>query len=153
MRFLVVDRPPSSWPRAISLRAFAGPIAQKRPRLREKRAYAASAQATEEACNVNRHVILSSNEELGLRFEVLQEIGRGGNAVISCVRERTTGKHFACKTLPKELGPEQAGDHKRATHLESIKREIDVLQKLKGCLNVVELHAVFEDKVRHLRRR
>ncbi len=38
-------------------------------------------------------------------------------------------------------------EKKRSCHLQALKREVSVLQKLKGCLNVVELHDVFEDEV------
>ena len=61
--------------------------------------------------------------------------------------DRDTGLKYACKTIPKVLDPKKFSDIKRNSHLQSIRREVTVLQRLKGCLNVVELHDVLEDEV------
>ena len=43
---------------------------------------------------------------------------------------RSTGLHHAVKSIVKVLG-DGASDKKRSTHLESIKREVAVLMKLR----------------------
>ncbi len=78
---------------------------------------------------------------------------------VRIVKERGTGLLFACKTIPKappdrdpqgpKLGSTQQQRRRQAlateAHLERLRCEVSTLQTLKGCLNVVELHQVFED--------
>jgi calcium-dependent protein kinase len=67
---------------------------------------------------------------------------------VRLVEHRATGATFACKTLPKVL-PEQAGvvsAKKSADHLSAVKREIEVMRRLRGTLNVARLEQVFEDE-------
>lgn len=73
-------------------------------------------------------------------------LGKGGNGTVHVATRRDTGVRYACKRIPKQLEVGlTVSERKRSTHLDSIKREVEVLQKLRGCLNVVELHDVFED--------
>ena len=59
-------------------------------------------------------------------------------------RDRATGEEYACKAVPKVLGAD-ASDAKRAGHVGSIKREVEVMRRLAGSLAVVRLVDVFED--------
>jgi len=80
-------------------------------------------------------------------YEFKETLGKGGNGIVRLVEHRATGATFACKTLPKVL-PEQAGAvsaKKSADHLAAIKREIEVMRRLRGTLNVAHLEQVFED--------
>ena len=78
------------------------------------------------------------------KYEWGRELGRGGNGVVRVVRDRATGEEWACKSLPK-AAPAGAGDRKRAGHLEALRREVEVLRRLDGSLNVVRLVDVRED--------
>ena len=61
------------------------------------------------------------------------------------MEKKTTGEKFACKEIRKALDPAIATQQKQLRHIENVSREIAVLKKLKGSLNVVNLEAVFED--------
>ena len=87
--------------------------------------------------SIEEHYVLSAAEP----------IGTGGNGIVKRAIHKLTGLEFACKTLPKVLDPKKFSETKRAAHLHALQREVAVLQRLKGCLNVVELHDVFEDEV------
>lgn len=77
------------------------------------------------------------------RFEVAEQLGKGGNGVVRVVKDRATGVEFACKSIPKVL--KEASAVKAAGHHASIQREVEVLTRLKGSLNIVKLEAVYED--------
>ncbi|GIL78391.1 hypothetical protein Vretimale_7737 [Volvox reticuliferus] len=73
-----------------------------------------------------------------------RELGKGGNGVVRVVTNRETGEEFACKSILKVL--KDASDKKKQGHLDSIRREVQVLTKLRGSLNVVKLEDVYEDE-------
>jgi len=72
-----------------------------------------------------------------------KELGRGGNGVVRIVVNKETGEEFACKSIRKVL--KDASAIKKAGHIDSLKREIAVLTRLKGSLNIIKLEAVYED--------
>lgn len=72
-----------------------------------------------------------------------RELGKGGNGVVRIVVDKETGVEYACKSILKVL--EEGSDKKKAGHVDSLKREIGVLTKLKGSLNIVKLEDVYED--------
>jgi len=74
-------------------------------------------------------------------------LGTGGNAVVRRAVRIDTGIEYACKSIPKVLDPSKFSPKKCEHHADAIKLEVSVLQRLRGCLNVVELHDVFEDEV------
>ncbi|KAL0031772.1 hypothetical protein WJX79_006580 [Trebouxia sp. C0005] len=59
-------------------------------------------------------------------------------------QDRFTPKVLACKSIPKSAGT-NATQAKTAEHIEAIKREVGVLQQLRGSLNVACLEEVYED--------
>lgn len=73
------------------------------------------------------------------------QLGKGGFGTVHLVTKVSTGEKFACKEIRKALDPSIATQEKQRRHLENISREIAVLKKLKGSLNVVNLEAVYED--------
>ncbi|KAI7841033.1 hypothetical protein COHA_005261 [Chlorella ohadii] len=79
------------------------------------------------------------------KYRVLRELGRGGNGVVRVVEELATGTEWALKSIPKVLVDPKLSETKRAGHAEAIKREVDVLRRLRGCLNVAALEDVYED--------
>eukprot|EP01026_Neomeris_dumetosa_P081538 TRINITY_DN917_c0_g1_i1.p1 TRINITY_DN917_c0_g1~~TRINITY_DN917_c0_g1_i1.p1 ORF type:complete len:604 (+),score=84.81 TRINITY_DN917_c0_g1_i1:162-1973(+) len=78
-------------------------------------------------------------------FDLGKELGRGGNGVVTVVRDKVSGKEWACKSIPKVLGG-SSSEIKRKQHRDSVKREVEVLKKLRGCLNVAKFEAVYEDQ-------
>ena len=85
--------------------------------------------------------------DIELLYKFKGELGNGGNGTVRRAVSLATGIEYACKSIPKVLDPKKFSEVKRAAHLEALSREVQVLQRLKGCLNVVELHEVFEDEV------
>ena len=60
------------------------------------------------------------------------------------VTEITTDKEWAMKSLPKVLNDPNLSERKRQDHVNAIKREVDIMRRLKGCLNVASLEDVYE---------
>ncbi len=61
------------------------------------------------------------------------------------VRSRATGVEYACKSISKALDVPNVSPQRQEQHLANIKREVAVLRKLRGTLNVVYLEDVYED--------
>lgn len=59
--------------------------------------------------------------------------------------DKSTGKEYACKSIPKALNIPNVQVHKQQQHLDNIKREVAILRRLRGTLNVVYLEDVYED--------
>lgn len=78
-------------------------------------------------------------------YEWGPELGKGGFGTVRLVRRRDTGDEFACKSISKELKGPRVSEKQQRHHLEMISREVAVLKKLGGALNVVRLQGVFED--------
>jgi calcium-dependent protein kinase len=82
------------------------------------------------------------------RFMIKDEIARGGNGVVYLVVDMNTGQEWALKSIPKVLpddGSKNVSERKRLDHTQAIRREVDVLKRLRGCLNVASLEEVYED--------
>lgn len=84
------------------------------------------------------------------RFLIRGEIARGGNGVVRLVVDKRTGQEWAMKSIPKVLTVEDAegkniSERKRADHADSIRREVEVMKRLRGFLNVASLEDVYED--------
>ena len=77
-----------------------------------------------------------------------KEIARGGNGIVTLAVERATGKEYAVKSMLKVLDDPNVSERKRAEHGAAIKREVEVLRRLRGCLNVASLEEVYEDDTR-----
>jgi hypothetical protein len=79
------------------------------------------------------------------RYAWGRELGKGGNGVVRAAVDRASGAEFAVKVLPKALSGPDASEAKRRGHVESIRREVEVLRRLSGSLAVVRLVDVYED--------
>ena len=79
------------------------------------------------------------------RYEIGNELGRGGFGVVRVVREKATGKEYACKSIIKRLDVPNMSVTKQAAYLDNVKREIAVLRRLQGTLNVVQFFNAYED--------
>lgn len=84
------------------------------------------------------------DKDIESKYEWGRELGKGGNGVVRIVIDRATHEEYACKGLPKVLGGDTS-ESKRRGHVDSIKREVEVMRRLKGSLAVVRLIDVFED--------
>lgn len=85
------------------------------------------------------------DREIDKKYDWGKELGKGGNGVVRVVVDRATGQEYACKAIKKVLEGDLS-DKKKAGHVESIKREIEVLRRLSGSLNIVKLVDVYEDE-------
>eukprot|EP00879_Flechtneria_rotunda_P000430 GHRR01000524.1.p1 GENE.GHRR01000524.1~~GHRR01000524.1.p1 ORF type:complete len:787 (+),score=270.20 GHRR01000524.1:160-2520(+) len=85
------------------------------------------------------------DRDIDIKYEWGKELGKGGNGVVRVVKGRATGQEYACKAIKKELEGEHS-DKKKAGHVDSIRREVEVLRRLAGSLNIVKLVDVFEDE-------
>lgn len=59
--------------------------------------------------------------------------------------EKSSGKDFACKSIAKRLDIPNLSAAKQAAHIDNVKREITILQRLRGTLSVVEMRGAWED--------
>ena len=95
---------------------------------------AAAAVASVEALQAPRKERIEETYSLGYstnieeKYEWGKELGKGGNGIVRVVVDRLTGEEYACKAIRK-LPPEDCSDKKKAGHIDSIKREIEVLRR------------------------
>lgn len=73
-------------------------------------------------------------------------LGKGGFGTVHLIKKKSTNESFACKEIRKALDPSISTVAKLKRHLDNIQREVAVLKKLKGSLNIVNLEAVFENE-------
>lgn len=71
-------------------------------------------------------------------------LGRGGFGVVAVVTDKDTGKEYACKSINKFLEGD-VSDKKQERHIGNIRREVAVLRRLRGTLNVAHLKQAYED--------
>lgn len=68
-----------------------------------------------------------------------KELGRGQFGVTYLCVEKSTGRKFACKSIPKRKLT-------RKKEIQDVKREIMILQHLTGQPNIVEFKGAYEDR-------
>ncbi|KAI3702985.1 hypothetical protein L6452_28739 [Arctium lappa] len=71
-------------------------------------------------------------------YKIGRELGRGKFAITSLCRNKSTGKKFACKSIPKRRLVTES-------EKQDLKREVMIMEHLRSQRNVVELIDVFED--------
>lgn len=86
------------------------------------------------------------NLHLHYEFPQCDKLGKGGFGVVHLVQKRINGEKFACKEINKLLDASLASSEQQRRHIDNVLREVAVLKKLKGSLNVVNLEAVYEDE-------
>lgn len=72
-------------------------------------------------------------------------LGSGGFGTVKVVTENETGKEYACKSICKILEEKGIGGKKQKRHIDNVRREIAVLRRLRGTLNVAQFKQVYED--------
>lgn len=82
---------------------------------------------------------------IAMKYNVVKELGKGGHGSVSLVQHNHTRKMYACKTMPKVLNPLKFPESKRNSHLDDVKREVEIMQKLKGEMRAVCIEEVVED--------
>lgn len=83
---------------------------------------------------------------LEARFSIGRELARGGNGIIRLVTDARTHQEYAMKCIPKMLVDPSASEKKREDHADALRREVDVMRRMRGVLNVASLEAVYEDE-------
>ena len=73
-----------------------------------------------------------------------RQLGTGGFGVVAVVTEKENGKEYACKSINKWLEG-NVSEKKQARHIGNIRREVAVLRRLRGTLNVAHLKQAYED--------
>ncbi len=79
------------------------------------------------------------------KYDVGDDLGRGGFGVVRVVSKKKNGKQYAAKSIKKVLEVPNLSIDRQAAHLANIKREISVLYRLRGTLNVVHFKEALED--------
>lgn len=64
---------------------------------------------------------------------------------VRIVVSKKSGTEYACKSIQKRLDIANVSLQRQAAHLENIDREIKVLKKLRGALDVVNFKGAYED--------
>lgn len=103
----------------------------------------AEAPTSSSISTVEHTIDLGYDRDIERLYEWGRQLGKGGNGVVRIVTDRLSGTEYACKAIKKVLS--EASDKKKAGHIDSIKREVEVLRRLSGSLNIIRLVDVFED--------
>ena len=101
-------------------------------------------QATHAQPAIESHPDFGYTRELHTRYDIGEQLGSGGYASVYTAKQKQTCQVFACKSIAKSV-EKGASPAKAAEHVEAIKREILVLKRLRGSLNVASLVEVQED--------
>ncbi|XP_020092262.1 calcium-dependent protein kinase 20-like isoform X1 [Ananas comosus] len=79
-----------------------------------------------------------TGRDIGSRYELGQELGRGEFGITYLCTERATGDAFACKSISKKK-------LRTAVDIEDVRREVDIMRHLPGHPNIVTLRDTYED--------
>ena len=79
------------------------------------------------------------------RFTLGDALGSGGFGEVLLATENSTGKQYACKCIRKKLDVPNISVSHQAAHLEHMRREVAILKRLKGTLNVAPILGAYED--------
>lgn len=80
------------------------------------------------------------------KYDLGRALGEGGFGAVRVARSKATGAEFACKTIPKRLDVPNLPPAKQVQHLDNIRREVAILRKLRGTLNVSAACVVLKEK-------
>lgn len=100
---------------------------------------------TAPASNTPQVVDFGYEKNIDSKYDWGRQLGKGGNGVVRVVQHKESGQEYACKAIKKVLEGDYS-DKKKAGHVDSIRREVEVLRKLSGSLNIVKLEDVYEDE-------
>ena len=101
-------------------------------------------QVIQEQLKIEPHPDFGYSRQLHTRYDIGEQLGSGGYASVYTAKDKRTAQVLACKSIAKSVET-GASPAKAAEHIEAIKREILVLKRLRGSLNVASLLEVQED--------
>ncbi|XVF47267.1 hypothetical protein PTKIN_Ptkin03bG0095700 [Pterospermum kingtungense] len=78
-------------------------------------------------------------EDIKTTYSIGKELGRGQFGVTHLCTHKSTGEHFACKTIAKRKLANKED-------IEDVRREVQIMHHLTGQPNIVELKGAYEDK-------
>lgn len=81
-----------------------------------------------------------TGRDIGTRYELGRELGRGEFGVTYLCIDRGTGEEFACKSISKKK-------LKSAVDIEDVRREVGIMRHLPHHPNIVSLKHTYEDDV------
>ncbi|XP_042484114.1 calcium-dependent protein kinase 8-like [Macadamia integrifolia] len=85
-----------------------------------------------------------TGNDLGVRYELGRELGRGEFGITFLCTDKTTGEAFACKSISKKK-------LRTAVDIEDVRREVEIMKHLPPHPNIVSLKDTYEDdKAVHL---
>ncbi|WOL04002.1 calcium-dependent protein kinase 20 [Canna indica] len=79
-----------------------------------------------------------TGRDIGSRYQLSNELGRGEFGVTYLCTELATGKQFACKSISKKK-------LRTPVDIEDVRREVEIMKHLPGHPNIVSLKDTFED--------
>ncbi|KAG8098703.1 hypothetical protein GUJ93_ZPchr0013g34092 [Zizania palustris] len=80
-----------------------------------------------------------TGRDLGARYELGGELGRGEFGVTYLCTEAATGDKYACKSISKRK-------LRTPVDVEDVRREVDIMRHMPSHPNIVSLHAAYEDE-------
>lgn len=79
-----------------------------------------------------------TGREIGTKYELGRELGRGEFGITYLCTEKSTGEKFACKSISKKK-------LRTAVDIEDVRREVAIMRRLPHHPNIVSLRDTFED--------
>ncbi|XP_045807294.1 calcium-dependent protein kinase 8-like isoform X2 [Trifolium pratense] len=91
--------------------------------------------------NTNKLVVLKepTGREIGLRYELGRELGRGEFGITYLCKDRQTGEELACKSISKNK-------LRKAIDIEDLRRQVEIMRHLPIHPNIVTLKYTYEDE-------
>ncbi|KAG1347633.1 calcium-dependent protein kinase 20 [Cocos nucifera] len=79
-----------------------------------------------------------NGRDIGSRYELGQELGRGEFGITYLCTDKATGEAFACKSISKKK-------LRTTVDIEDVRREVDIMRHLPSHPNIVSLKDTYED--------
>lgn len=80
-----------------------------------------------------------TGREIGLRYELRGELGRGEFGITYLCTDKETGETYACKSISKKK-------LRTAVDVDDVRREVEIMKQLPKHPNVVSLKDTYEDE-------
>ncbi|KAF8403806.1 hypothetical protein HHK36_011912 [Tetracentron sinense] len=80
----------------------------------------------------------STGHDIGIRYDLGRELGRGEFGITYLCTDKSTGEEFACKSISKKK-------LRTAVDIEDVRREVEIMKHLPNHPNIVSLKDTYED--------